>query len=161
MLWLWLIPLLVFIVLLLLWRPLRWFGREVQIERARELFSLQRERLEARFLTAAAATGKPRGLRWKGCEWANGVEFARERRTGQLAALVGVTIQFEAIEGGDMEGLPAVANLRDASAVFFFHRGQWHTVGKAIFNMGPTEAIRHFHNQYERVEMDPKAAAKR
>jgi hypothetical protein len=161
MLWLWLIPLILIILLLLVWRPLHWFGREVQTERARELFSLQRERLEAKFLTAAAATGKPRGLRWKGCDWANSVEFARERRTGQLAALVGVTIQFEAIEGSDMEGLPAVGNLRDASAVFFFHRGQWHTVGKAIFNMGPTEAIRHFQNQYEHVKIDGKPAQRK
>jgi hypothetical protein len=161
MVWFWLTLAVVILVVLLVWRPLRWFGREVQIERARELFRLQRERLEAKFLTAAAATGKPRGLRWKGCEWADSVAFARERRTGQLAALVGVTIQFEAIKGSDMEDLPAVGNLRDASAVFFFQRGQWHTAGKAIFNLSPAEAIRHFQNQYEHVEVDHKAAAKR
>src|SRR5438093_2541478 len=100
-------------ILALLWRPLRAFGREVRVERARELFRLQRERLEAQFHKAAAATGKPRGLRWKDCQWENGVEFVRERKTGQIAALVGVTIQFEAVEGGDMEGLPAVGNLRN------------------------------------------------
>ena len=75
----------------------------------------------------------------------------RDRRTGQLAALVGVTIRFEAVPGGDMEGLPAVGNLRNASAVFFFQGGQWHSVGKAIFNLNPAEAIDHFKNQYERV----------
>ena len=152
--WLWLIPPLLVaggVVLVLAWRGLRLFGRQVQAERAQELFSLQRERLEARFLSAAAATGKPRGLRWKGCEFGREVEFARERRTGQLAALVGVTIQFEAVEGSDMEGLPAVANLRNASAVFFFQGGQWLTVGKALFNMNPPEAIEHFKTQYERV----------
>ncbi len=151
MAWLWLVPLMVLIVLLLALRPLRLLGREIQVERARELFSLQRERLEADFLQAAAATGKPRGLRWKACEWGLQVEFARERQTGQLAALVGVTIQFEAIEGSDMEGLPAVGNLREASAVFFFQRGQWHTAGKAIFNLNPAEAIEHFKNNYKRI----------
>jgi hypothetical protein len=135
----------------LLWRPLRAFGHEVQIERARELFRLQRERLEMEFMRAAAASGKPRGLRWKDCQWDNGVEFVRDRRTRQIAALVGVTIQFEAVEGSDMEGVAAVGNLRNASAVFFYQRGQWHTVGRAVFNMNPDEAVLHFKNQYERA----------
>jgi hypothetical protein len=140
------------VILSVLWRPLRAFGREVQVERARELFRLQRERLEAQFMKAAGASGKPRGLRWKDCEWDNGVEFVRDKQTGQIAALVGVTIAFEAVEGSDMEGLPAVGNLRNASAVFFFQAGHWHTVGRAVFNMNPDEALIHFKNQYERVQ---------
>jgi hypothetical protein len=112
---------------------------------------LQRELLEARFVTAASATGKPRGLRWKDCAFENELELARERGTGQLVALVPVSIRFEAIEGSDMEGLPAVGNLRNASAVFYFQRGQWLTVGKAVFNLNPVEVIQHFKNQYERV----------
>jgi hypothetical protein len=136
---------------LLGWRPLRRLGKGIQIERARELFLLQRERLEAKFVTAAGASGKPRGLRWKDCDFENEIELARERKTGQLVALVSVTIQFEAIEGSDMEGLPAVGNLRNASAVFYFHRGQWHTTGKAVFNLNPVEVIEHFKNQYEHV----------
>jgi hypothetical protein len=155
MYWLWIVAALVLIglvIVFLAWRPLRSWGREIQVERARESFALQRERLEAQFLKAAAATGKPRGLRWKNCEWDREVAFARDRRSGQLAALVAVTIQFEAIAGSDMEGLPAVGNLRNASAVFFFQRGQWLTVGKAIFNLNPGEAIEHFKHQYERVD---------
>src|SRR5262245_42211470 len=152
--WYWLAPLLIVVVLILFalaWRPLKAFGRQVQVERARELFNLQRPRLEDQFYRKAAATGKPRGLRWKECQWDSEVEFARDRQSGLIAALVQVTIQFEAVEGSDMEGLPAVSNLRNASAVFFFQRGQWHTVGKAVFNMNPDEAIDHFKNQYERV----------
>jgi hypothetical protein len=152
--WFWLAPLLlvVFVVLaVLIWRPLKAFGRSVQVERARELFTLQRELLQQKFYAAAAATGKPRGLRWKECQWERHVEFARDRQSGEIAALVPVTIQFEAVEGGDMEGLPAVNNLRNASAVFFYHRGQWQTVGKAVFNMNPDETILHFKNQYERI----------
>jgi hypothetical protein len=139
------------VVWLLMRRRLRAFGKDVQVERARELFKLQRERLEAKFLTAAAATGKPRGLRWRDCQWGADVELVRERRTGQIAALASVTIRFEAVEGSDMEGLPAVGNLRNASAVFFFHRGHWDTVGKAVFNLNPNEAVEHFKNQYERI----------
>jgi hypothetical protein len=135
-----------------IWRPLRTFGREVQVERARELFRLQRERLEGQFQSAAAATGKPRGLRWKDCTFENALELARDKRSGQILALVPVTIEFEAVEGGAMEGWHAVAIPRNASAVFFFERGQWNTVGKAVFNMNPDEALEHFKDQYERVQ---------
>jgi hypothetical protein len=132
-------------------RRLRHFGGQVQVERARESFRLQRERLEAQFIKAAAATGKPRGLAWKDCQWEDGVLFVRDRQIGQIAALVGVTIQFEAVVGSDMEGLPAVGNLRNASAVFFFNKGRWGTVGRAVVNMNPNEAVEHFKNQYERI----------
>ena len=67
------------ILFLLAWRPLRRWGREVQLERARELFALQRERLEAKFFDLAARGGKPRGLRWKNIDWENEVVFARDR----------------------------------------------------------------------------------
>jgi hypothetical protein len=136
------------LVLFLLWRV---GARAGSLERARTLFQAQRPQLEASFLAAAAASGKPRGLRWVGCEWEPGAEFARERATGRLAALVGVTIRFEAVEGSDMEGLAAVGNLRNASAVFFFHAGRWHTTGRAVFNLNPDEALAHFRNQYERL----------
>ena len=119
---------------------------------ARALFETQRPALERQYFEAAARSGKPRGLRWKACEWARGAEFARERATGQLAALVPVTIQFEAVEGSDMEGLPAVGNLRNASAVFFFRSGKWHTTGKTVFNLNPDEALEHFKNHYQRLD---------
>src|SRR4051794_32407579 len=90
------------------------------LERARLAFPAERARLQAEFFQAAAASGKPRGLRWKHCDWGDEVELAREVAGGELTALVDVTIQFEAIEGSDMEGLPAVGNLRTASAVFFY-----------------------------------------
>jgi len=133
---------------LALWRL---FRRSPSAERARRLFPQQREHLELQFFQAASASGKPRGLRWKACEWVPGAEFARERATGNLAALVGVVIQFEAVEGGDMEGMAAVGNLRNASAVFFFHGGQWRTTGKAVFNLNPDEALARLANQYERL----------
>jgi hypothetical protein len=156
--WLWLPPVLLIVVaagvLLILW--LR--SRGVPVERARQLFRQQREHLEAQFFQAAANSGKPRGLRWKACEWDDAVEFARDRRSRLLVALASVTISFEAIEGGDMEGLPAVGNLRNASAVFSFDGKRWSTAGRAVFNLNPDEAIRHFGKQYERLEtVEPPA----
>jgi len=150
--WLWLglsLALLLGVLLLIVWRrSLRPSTAEIQ-----KRFLQQREHLEAAFFTAAATSGKPRGLRWKNCEWESEVAFARERETGRLAALVAVTIAFEAIEGGDMEGVEAVGNLRNASAVFFYDRGRWRTIGRAIFNLNPGEAIEHFKGQYERLQV--------
>jgi hypothetical protein len=152
--WWWLVAALLLALvplLLLFWRVGRAQTAEGQLERARRQFQLQREHLEAQFLPAAAATGKPRGLRWLACEWENGVVFARERQTGLLIALVGVTVRFEAVEGSDMEGLPAVGNLRNASAVFYYRQGRWQTGGKVVFNLNPDEAVAHFKNRYEPV----------
>jgi hypothetical protein len=134
------------------WRTLRRLGRELVTARAREAFRLQRERLEAKFFDAAAATGKPRGLRWKECKFETSMEMVRERGTGTLNALVPVTIAFEAIEGGPMEGVEAVGNLRTATAVFAYVRGHWTTAGRAVFNMNPEQTIAHFGGQYERVQ---------
>ncbi len=134
-----------------LWRWTHHAGREIQVGRARELFALQRDHLHGLFFEAAASTGKPKGLRWKSCEFGDHLDLARDKRTGELLGLVPVTIAFEAIPGSDMEGLPAVGNLRSASAVFTFHRGNWTTAGRAVFNLNPDEAIRHFHNVYDPV----------
>jgi hypothetical protein len=123
---------------------------------ARALFLSHRPQLQDAFFAAAAASGKPRGLRWKACEWEPAVELARERATGSLTALAGVVIEFEAVEGGDMEGVAAVGNLRNASAVFFFHDGQWRTTGKTVFNLNPDEALVRFQNQYERLTEDSR-----
>ena len=90
-----------------LWRPLRRWGHEVQAERAQELFRLQRERLELLFMPAAAASGKPRGLRWVDCSFEDEVLFARDRETREFVALVGVTIRFDAVKGSG--GLVAIA----------------------------------------------------
>jgi hypothetical protein len=114
-------------------------------------FTLQRADLQNTFFRAASSSGKPRGLRWKSIDWHEGVELVRERETRNLAALVGVTIAFEAIPGSDMEDLPAVGNLRHGSAVFHYARGAWHTTGKTVFNLMPDEVIVRFATQYERV----------
>ena len=126
-------------------------GEWVSPEQARARFAGGRAALERAFFEAASTSGKPRGLRWQALEWEPGLELAREKETGKLAGLVGVNISFEAVEGGDMEDLPAVGLLRNATAVFFLHRGVWRTTGKVIMNLNPDEAIRHFGGQYERV----------
>jgi len=117
---------------------------------ARSRFEHSRPSLQKLFFDTAAASGKPRGLRWKECQWSDLVEWIRDKSNGQLMALVGVTISFEAIEGGDMEGVEAVGNLRNATAVFYFD-GEWRTSGRVVFNLNPDEALVHFQAGYERV----------
>ena len=137
-----------------LWKSLQRISLRRQrkiMRRAHQLFLLRREWLEARFLAMANQSGVPRGLAWNGCEFDSDVTFARDRQNRQLCALVGVTISFEAIKGGDMEDVEAVGNLRAATAVFRFGGSQWHTDGRAIFNLNPDETIRHFQHELEAV----------
>ncbi len=144
--------LVLFLLALLVTKPfLDWMERK-QIRRGIEDFKLRREVLEAKFFDIAASIGKPRGLRWKECDWQEQVFFARDMQTQLLTAFVSVEIHFEAIEGGDMEDVPAVDDVRDASAVFHYQSGTWGTGGKALFNMDPASAVTRLVGQYEPVE---------
>jgi hypothetical protein len=136
---------------MLLRKPLKTWRDRRESEQARGDFRRQREMLEAKFFDLAAASGKPRGLRWVDCDWLEAVTFARDRQTGLLTAFVAVNIRFEAIEGGDMEGVAAVGNIREAAAVFHYQRGNWGTGGRALFNMNPDDAIERLQGQYEPV----------
>ncbi|MCC9608768.1 hypothetical protein LOC68_08615 [Blastopirellula sp. JC732] len=116
---------------------------------ARKRFSMQREFLEAKFETIASQSGRPRGLIWKECDFQSEVQFARDPANDQLRAFVAVTISFEAIEGGEMEEVEAVSNLRAATAVFSYVDGNWMTDGRTIFNLSPRQAIEHYRHTPE------------
>jgi hypothetical protein len=126
--------------------------RERKLNEARELFHLRREWLEADFLKLAGQRGIPRGLSWASCDFDDDIQFAKDRASGQLRALVGVTIQFEAVAGGGMEDVEAVSNLRAATGIFFYDGRQWSTSGRALFNLNPLEAIRHYRHELETVD---------
>ena len=141
----------VVIIASLAWRPLRARLRQRELAQARKHFHRHREHLEARFLQRASQSGMPRGLEWVHCDFEDDVVYARNRRTGEISAFVGVTIGFEAIEGGGMEDVEAVGNLRAATAVFRVERGTWQTDGRAIFNLNPSEAVAHYEANLELV----------
>jgi hypothetical protein len=151
----WLVPILGSVVLLavavIVWRPIRSKLLENQLTRARRDFHLHREHLEARFFRLAAHSGKPRGLEWVRCDFDDDVIYARHRQSGELSAFVSVTIGFEAVEGGGMEDVEAVGNLRAATAVFRVERGSWATDGRALFNLNPAEAITYYQDNLELV----------
>src|SRR5262249_20171914 len=75
-------------------KPLRAWRERREADRARREFRRQREVLEARFFDLAAASGKPRGLRWVDCDWLEAVTFARDKSTGLLTAFVAVNVRF-------------------------------------------------------------------
>jgi hypothetical protein len=132
----------------LLSRPARLLRR---IARARAQFEAGRVEYKRQFLAAASATGKPRGLAWKTCELQDGLLLGRDRATGELVGLVGVTISFEAIEGGGMEEVEAVGNLRAATAVFHWNGREWTTRGRAVFNLEPREALERYSESLEPI----------
>ena len=105
--------------------------------------------LKAQFLELARAAGKPRGLRWTDCEWTEAMQFARERETGLLTALVGLVVHFEPIPGSEMEGVEAATLPRDTTALFHYRKGRWGTGGRALFNMSPTEAAERLAHQFD------------
>ncbi|HEV3138018.1 MAG TPA: hypothetical protein VGZ26_08935 [Pirellulales bacterium] len=143
--------LLVVLTIAVAWRPVRARLRENDLARARKDFHRQREHLEARFISLAAQSGKPRGLDWVRCDFDDDVIYARNRQSGALSAFVGVTIGFEATEGGGMEDVDAVGNLRAATAVFRVEHGSWATDGRALFNLNPAEAIAYYQDNLELV----------
>ena len=125
-------------------QPLLKSWREAEETRARQEWEKHREQLQRDYFELARRQGKPRGLRWKDCEFEDGVAYARDRKSGELCAFVAVTVSFEAIEGGGMEDVEAVGNLRAATAVFRHKDHHWTTDGRVIFNLKPVQAIAHF-----------------
>jgi hypothetical protein len=145
------------------WRPLARRMRKRRVAEALRLFRLQREMLEAQFFHQASSLGKPRGLRWVECDWQDAVTFGRDVKNGMITAFVGVNIRFEAIEGGDMEGVEAVSAIREAAAMFHYQRDRWGTGGRALFNLNPADALAHYQGQIEPIQREtggaPQSAA--
>lgn len=125
--------------------------RDRELAAARAEFQLRREWLEAEFFRIASQSGMPRGLSWVDCDFDSPVAFARDRVSGELCALVGLTISFEATEGGGMEHVEAVSNLRAATALFRKQGAQWLTDGRARFNLRPEQVIERYSGELEQV----------
>ncbi|MCX7385860.1 MAG: hypothetical protein NTX48_04270 [Planctomycetales bacterium] len=114
-------------------------------------FSQNRESLQCQYFELAASTGLPRGLRWLNCEWQPTHILLRDRTTTQPNLLVSINLRFEAIAGSDMENVAAVANIRDACAVFQWQKNAWTTSGRTLFNMNPEEAKLRLAASYEPI----------
>lgn len=140
-------------------RPLQAARRAERLARQQRDFRRQREQLEAKFIDRAAASGKPRGLRWSDVSFEDEVFYARDRRTRGLKALVAIEVSFEAIEGGGMEEVEAVSNVRAATAEFLHDGTRWYTDGRVFFNLAPKGLVRYLHADLESVEESGEAVA--
>jgi len=117
-------------------------------------FKQARKVLEKTFFKICSESGRPRGLRWKTCDFENTVLFVIEKHSLNLHALVPVVISFEAIEGGPMEEMEAVSNLRVGSALFVHTGKDWATRGDVIYNLSPVEAFQRYDQNYTAFDMD-------
>ena len=132
-------------------RPIRAARQAEKLARSQRDFHRQREQLEAKFIDKAGSTGKPRGLRWTDVHFDDDVLYARDRRTGVLKALVAIEVSFAAIEGGGMEEVEAVSNIRAATAEFLYDAGRWVTQGRVYFNLAPSATVKYLSSDLELV----------
>lgn len=120
---------------LLIRRPLRDALEDLNLDRAREQFRIQREGLEARFVATVNRTEPVEGLRWDEAEWRDEVVWARDRRTRRILALVGVAFEPEVF--GGYSDPPA----RHATALFEYRKGKWVADGRRLDEIRPHEAF--------------------
>jgi hypothetical protein len=113
-------------------------------------FHRQRERLEAKFVQLGSYPTNRDTPRWMDCDFEDDVAFARNRITGELTALVGVSIEIEDLDGPSA-GSGEETSHRAATAVFRFLGNRWETDGRAIFNFTPAEAIRFYQRDLEMI----------
>ncbi len=140
-----------------LWRRLRTAQQQANRQLALLQFDEALGDLQLEFLSAAAATGKPRGLHWKQCDLGETRLFATDLANGELIALVGATISFEAIAGGDMEDVEAVGNLRFATAIFVHRQEKWSTDGRVVFNLEPAQVLERYQESLVRFDVSRHA----
>jgi hypothetical protein len=136
---------------LCLWRPVRQMSREVQFAKARKFFHTQRERLEAKFVCLASKRTKSESPRCSDCTFADDVSYVRNRATGELSAFVAIALAMEVPDPSAHNNGDAVGNLQLGTAVFRYDRDHWETDGRAILNLSPSEAIRFFRKDLEKV----------
>lgn len=132
-------------------RPIRAARQSERLALEQRDFHRQREQLEAKFIERASISGKPRGLRWTEVTFDDDVVYARDRHTGRLKALVAIEVSFEAVEGGGMEEVEAVSNVRAATAEFLHDAGRWKTEGRVYFNLAPTATVKYLSSDLELV----------
>ncbi|MEL0095194.1 MAG: hypothetical protein VW875_05060 [Planctomycetaceae bacterium] len=124
-------------------------------------FQDTRSTLQDSYFKICSQSGRPRGLRWKSCDFDSEVLFVIENHSLNLHALVPVVISFEAIEGGPMEDMEAVGNLRVGSALFVHTGEHWGTRGDIIYNLSPDEAFQHFSQNYTAFQQDTETSSLR
>ncbi|WP_165219536.1 hypothetical protein [Aquisphaera insulae] len=133
LIWAGLLPLCLAAAYFLLQRPIRLFVEDLHVDQARDAFRRQRERLEARFVTALGRNDPAEGVRWGDATWHDEIVWARDRQTRRFLALVCVHFEPAPYE--------LLAAERHATAVFEYARGRWIADGKRLDEIRPDEAV--------------------
>ncbi|QDU81228.1 hypothetical protein Pla110_29670 [Polystyrenella longa] len=114
-------------------------------------FGYQREHLEARFSELAITQNTPHDFKQVDCDWKSEVQFARDRMSGCIHALVSLEIiltpNFR--ESDEHAGMKI---RKSAVAVFYYQEGAWGTRGLALFNQTPTDAVEHHPDHYQQIQ---------
>jgi hypothetical protein len=150
----WWIPIVAIVLVgaIYFWYPRRRAAKTVlRLVQAKRRFHMQRERLEAKFVQLAAAHSKTNAPRWADCMFADDVAYVRNRTTGELSAFVAVTVSTDEPSASSQETADTVANLQAGTAVFRFDCDHWETDGRAILNLSPSEAVRHYGSDFEMI----------
>jgi alkylation response protein AidB-like acyl-CoA dehydrogenase len=116
------------------------------LRQAQRDFHIAREWLEAKFVQRAGMQ-----ISMAECTFDDDVAYVRSRSTGELSALVAVTIFTETSGPSSYVTGDAVGNLQAGTAVFRFDGHHWVTDGRAILNLNPHETIQQFQNDLEIV----------
>ncbi|MGA2616823.1 MAG: hypothetical protein ABSF26_04380 [Thermoguttaceae bacterium] len=136
----------------LVWRPLAVAAGRSRLARARKGFHKQREWLEAKFLSLAAAHQvRVDSPRWTDCEFDDAVCYVRRRSTGELSAFVAITVALEGVSHPASSPGDLIGNLRAGTAIFRFDRDHWETEGRLLLNLSPGEALRRYHDDLDLV----------
>lgn len=114
------------------------------LRREKRSFHIEREHLEAKFLKLASLHVNADLPRWVDCDFEDDVAYVRSRSTGELSALVAVTLTAE--DGEDDR------DCQTGTAVFRLDRDHWETDGRAILNLSPAEAVQFYRDDLEIVE---------
>ncbi len=81
MFWAILVPICLILSWFVIRRPVREVVEELHVERARDLFRIRREGLEARFLSSVGRLDPAEKLRWDDARWRDEVVWARDRKS--------------------------------------------------------------------------------
>ncbi len=133
------------------WRAQKRPVRRLPFAQAKRRFHTERERLEAKFITLAAARLGPDAPSWADCNFADDVAYVRSRRTGELSAFVALTIATEDSDTSVAGVSDAVGNLQAGTAVFRLDGDHWVTDGRTLLNLSPSEAVYRFRGDLEIV----------
>jgi len=137
---------------LMVWAPR--LRRTVRLHRLREIrrrFHQQRERLEMKFLCLATQGTLAPDVPWMDCEFEDEVAYVRNRRSGQLCALVGILLR----KRDPWAEPPPSGVCRVGTAIFRFARNRWDTDGRAVLNLSPSETIRFYQDALEVLDQEP------